>query len=1087
MTTFPRQPFPMDRQTSLSSHRTSLTPSSSTAPRNSTTTPPRTPSPYLQEPPSPKSIHHTKSHRLPSIRIHDDEDEAQHDDQGGLKRRNSLERTRTWAQEVERNRKRTERKGKERAKAQENDKSPYGQPFWSVSTEVIDSLVEALTPSSSEFAHLPSAAQVIAANRRRSYRIDSDSDEHHDDDDEDEGWWNEQSYSAQTQKRMEIEKRSTSMRLEIVQPKPRERRRSERSRKTSRSDRRDESGLTDLLQTIPSPTKAQHLDRGRNTDGEGNSQGRLPVIPLLASPVSPTTPNTPTRPTTSTKIPIVPILSIDDIIRKHSPGVMSAENEVKEKARKEIEEIRPRLNSIRPSAKTQPSGDKQDPQPTNVTEEMEASTKIESVTAFEVDQLSSSSVRKTDGPSRSRKISFIEAPSERPPPVPSRTHSLPNAKPILRKAQSTQNTPQKRASTQLAKSIATSQDRVGKNQKNESLESLSQEAKMTSALLDQLEQLEKTSTIASESSTPSSSRRISFQVTSPAKTYNGRPLTPTRNKLSKRKSMPESTLYNISQSSPSKLRSELETEAENLNHAIYLRSKNLNKTKTIPRPYPEKPLNVSFAEVGVLTGNPVLIFLGLGCVRYLISLFDDIAKAFNLRLICIDRWGYGKTSQVPEAQRTPSAWADIVERVLGELGIKEFQILAHSAGSPYALATALKMPERIIGKVHLLAPWVSADIDGGYKWLKYVPNGIIKSATAAEWKLQSYLIGKPPPLKHKPISHDAKAPLSSSSSRATTPMMEEEDPLGMFRERRVSLIKSNQDLYSAGRMRTSDGQSIGLIRRASKILGSRSVDQLQEQADRSASPVSVRRVDPNGAGLNKYSSSSPTTRLRPVSQPQQDPLSSTTSSRQTSLTTPDTSLSQGPRPRSHTSSKTKINHDLTQDTNNPYLSEGFDLRSTSLDSQFVTSPVTQSVLLRNKSYGPSSKIENNSSSTSFQSEYEALDAPTGEGFTIALNQASHAECEPGTTSDLLSIILNRENRPWGFHYTDYTGGVKVYYGSEDDKISEKSMRWMERSMQDVELVIRQGEGHNLMTSLRTMWDVFESLGKEAKVYKRRTG
>lgn len=147
--------------------------------------------------------------------------------------------------------------------------------------------------------------------------------------------------------------------------------------------------------------------------------------------------------------------------------------------------------------------------------------------------------------------------------------------------------------------------------------------------------------------------------------------------------------------------------------AIYLRSPLLNRTLHLPRPYPEKPLRLSLAEVGSPTGKPILIFLGLGCVRYLIALFDEIAKAFNLRLICIDRWGYGKTDMVSDEKRGLREWAAIVERVLDEIGVKEFGVMAHSAGAPYALAVAQRMESRVLGRVHLLAPWVNTGADGG--------------------------------------------------------------------------------------------------------------------------------------------------------------------------------------------------------------------------------------------------------------------------------------------------------------------------------------------------------------------------------------
>jgi pimeloyl-ACP methyl ester carboxylesterase len=44
--------------------------------------------------------------------------------------------------------------------------------------------------------------------------------------------------------------------------------------------------------------------------------------------------------------------------------------------------------------------------------------------------------------------------------------------------------------------------------------------------------------------------------------------------------------------------------------------------------------------------------------------------------------------------------------ICSTLGISKFSLLAHSAGAIYALATALRVPQHIRGKVHLLAPWI---------------------------------------------------------------------------------------------------------------------------------------------------------------------------------------------------------------------------------------------------------------------------------------------------------------------------------------------------------------------------------------------
>jgi len=57
-------------------------------------------------------------------------------------------------------------------------------------------------------------------------------------------------------------------------------------------------------------------------------------------------------------------------------------------------------------------------------------------------------------------------------------------------------------------------------------------------------------------------------------------------------------------------------------------------------------------------------------------------------------------------------WAAVVEEVLDLLHIDQCSVMAHSAGAPYALSFANKLPKRIRGDICLLAPWVGGG-DGG--------------------------------------------------------------------------------------------------------------------------------------------------------------------------------------------------------------------------------------------------------------------------------------------------------------------------------------------------------------------------------------
>ena len=74
--------------------------------------------------------------------------------------------------------------------------------------------------------------------------------------------------------------------------------------------------------------------------------------------------------------------------------------------------------------------------------------------------------------------------------------------------------------------------------------------------------------------------------------------------------------------------------------AQYLRSSRLTtllKLTRSPHASQDHPLTVSLSDLGCPTGFPVVVFLGLGCVRHIMGLYDEMADCMGLRLITIDR------------------------------------------------------------------------------------------------------------------------------------------------------------------------------------------------------------------------------------------------------------------------------------------------------------------------------------------------------------------------------------------------------------------------------------------------------------------
>ncbi|KAL2177777.1 uncharacterized protein P884DRAFT_223516 [Thermothelomyces heterothallicus CBS 202.75] len=122
--------------------------------------------------------------------------------------------------------------------------------------------------------------------------------------------------------------------------------------------------------------------------------------------------------------------------------------------------------------------------------------------------------------------------------------------------------------------------------------------------------------------------------------------------------------------------------------------------------HPQSGRIVSFSEVGDPNGSAVFCCVGMGLTRYITAFYDELALTLKLRLITPDRPGVGDSEPYAEGTATPLSWPDDVYAICQALKITKFSILAHSAGAIYALATALRMPQHIRGRIHLLAPWI---------------------------------------------------------------------------------------------------------------------------------------------------------------------------------------------------------------------------------------------------------------------------------------------------------------------------------------------------------------------------------------------
>ncbi|MDO5499786.1 MAG: alpha/beta hydrolase [Propionibacteriaceae bacterium] len=102
---------------------------------------------------------------------------------------------------------------------------------------------------------------------------------------------------------------------------------------------------------------------------------------------------------------------------------------------------------------------------------------------------------------------------------------------------------------------------------------------------------------------------------------------------------------------------------------------------------------MGYADYGDRSGRPAFFFHGAPGSRLSAALLDEQARDAGVRLIALDRPGFGLSS--PQPGRDRAEWADDVAEVADHLGLDRFLVVGWSAGGPYALAAAAFLPERV--------------------------------------------------------------------------------------------------------------------------------------------------------------------------------------------------------------------------------------------------------------------------------------------------------------------------------------------------------------------------------------------------------
>ena len=118
---------------------------------------------------------------------------------------------------------------------------------------------------------------------------------------------------------------------------------------------------------------------------------------------------------------------------------------------------------------------------------------------------------------------------------------------------------------------------------------------------------------------------------------------------------------------------------------------------------------LAFEQYGAENGIPVIQQHGLGDSRLARHPDNKLTIEAGIRLITVDRPGYGESS--PHSGRTFLNWVPDIEQLANQLKIDKFGVMSHSGGSPYALAIAYKLKDRVT-KVVLVSPLGPLNVPG---------------------------------------------------------------------------------------------------------------------------------------------------------------------------------------------------------------------------------------------------------------------------------------------------------------------------------------------------------------------------------------
>jgi pimeloyl-ACP methyl ester carboxylesterase len=130
---------------------------------------------------------------------------------------------------------------------------------------------------------------------------------------------------------------------------------------------------------------------------------------------------------------------------------------------------------------------------------------------------------------------------------------------------------------------------------------------------------------------------------------------------------------------------------------------------------------LGYAEYGVPSGSPVLFFHGAPGSRHIHVDMVEIAARLGIRLIAVERPGYGLSD--PQPGRALLDWPGDIAALTDALRLQRFAIIGFSMGSPYALACAYELSGRVT-KIALAGALAPQDAPGVLEGISPMVSGL---------------------------------------------------------------------------------------------------------------------------------------------------------------------------------------------------------------------------------------------------------------------------------------------------------------------------------------------------------------------------